>query len=115
MTVGPQLAIRRWVPVTMFVRPTTGLIREVAEPMPGDAIAKAIVAELVPEGKKTDWTMFYGVGGGFDINFNPHFALRVQADYVWDHLFPDVLREGRPTIRFSVGPAFNFGPNIVGR
>jgi hypothetical protein len=73
------------------------------------------VAELAPEGVKKDWTMFYGVGGGMDLNFGPHFALRVQADYVWDHLFPDILREGRPTIRFSVGPAFNFGRNIIGR
>jgi hypothetical protein len=113
-TAGPQVAVRRWVPITPFIRPSIGLIRELAEPKPMDAIATAIVHDLAPEGTKKDWTMFYGVGGGFDINFNPHFALRVQADYVWDHLFPDVLTEGRPTLRFSVGPAFNFGRNIVG-
>jgi hypothetical protein len=31
---------------------------------------------------------------------------------VWDHLFPDLLQEGRFTVRFSCGPAFNFGSNI---
>ena len=29
--------------------------------------------------------MFYGAGGGIDFNVTPHFALRVQADYVLDH------------------------------
>lgn len=114
-TLGPQLAIRKWVPITPFIRPSIGLIREVATPNPGDAIARAVVTQLSPEPDKKDWTWFYGAGAGFDINFNPHFALRVQADYVWDHLFPDILREGRPTLRFSVGPAFNFGRNIVGK
>lgn len=113
MTVGPQLAIRKWVPITPFLRPSIGLIREVAVPKPGDAIASGIVNQLAPEGKKKDWTMFYGAGAGVDINFNPHFALRVQADYVWDHLFPEILREGRPTLRLSIGPAFNFGRNII--
>jgi hypothetical protein len=31
---------------------------------------------------------------------------------VHDHLFSDLLTEGRYTVRFSTGPAFNFGPNI---
>lgn len=110
---GPQVAFRRWVPVTPFIRPSIGLIREVATPKPADPIAKAIVAQLAPEGKKIDWTPFYGVGGGVDLNFTRHLALRVQADFVWDHLFPDILREGRKTVRFSIGPAFNFGKNIM--
>jgi hypothetical protein len=41
-----------------------------------------------------------------------HLAWRVQADLVYDHLFNDLLRDGRFTTRFSVGPAFNFGRNI---
>jgi hypothetical protein len=28
------------------------------------------------------------------------------------HLFNDLLRNGRWTVRFSAGPAFNFGKNI---
>ena len=53
-----------------------------------------------------------GLGGGFDILFSKHFALRTQVDVVYDHLFNDLLADGRWTVRFSVGPAFNFGKNI---
>jgi len=63
-------------------------------------------------GKKTDTTWFLGVGGGFDILFNHHFAFRTQVDVVYDHLFNDLLKDGRWTTRFSAGPAFNFGKNI---
>jgi hypothetical protein len=31
---------------------------------------------------------------------------------VYDHLFNDVLKDGRWTVRFSIGPCFNFGRNI---
>jgi len=32
---------------------------------------------------------------------------------VYDHLFTDLMTNGRFTTRFSCGPAYNFGPNIV--
>ena len=112
--VGPQLAYRHFSKLTLFLRPVyAGGIREVATPNPGDPIAKGIVAQLVPSGKKTDWAGFVGFGGGFDILFTHHFGLRTQADLVYDHLFNDLLQNGRYTVRFSVGPAFNFGRNIV--
>lgn len=60
--------------------------------------------QLAPSGKKTDWTKFYGVGGGVDFNLTKHFALRVQADFVRDHLFDDLLKDSRNTVRFSIGP-----------
>jgi len=63
--------------------------------------------------KKKDWTGFYGFGGGVDSILTRHFAIRLQSDVVYDHLFNDILKDGRWTIRFSVGPAFFFGPNIV--
>jgi len=111
--VGPQLAYRHFSQLTLFLRPVyAGAIREVATPNPGDPIAKMIVAQLLPSGKKTDWTGFVGFGGGFDILFTHHFALRTQADLVHDHLFNDILKDARWTVRFSVGPAFNFGKNI---
>lgn len=115
--VGPQLAYRRLRHATLFFRPVfAGLIRETATPKPpaGDLIAAGIVAQLAPEAKMTDTTWFMGFGGGFDILASKNFAFRVQADLVYDHLFPDVLRSGRWTTRFSVGPAFNFGRNIAG-
>ncbi|MGA3326967.1 MAG: hypothetical protein ABSF45_21090 [Terriglobia bacterium] len=117
VTGGPQLAYRHFSKITLFVRPSVGAIHEVATPQPaaGDPVAKGIVAQLAPGGKKTDWTIFYGFGGGTDFLFSKHVALRVQADLVYDHLFNDLLQDGRFTVRFSVGPCFNFGKNIAKR
>jgi len=111
--LGPQLAYRHFSKVTFFLRPSMGAIREVATPKPKDPIAAAIAAQLAPAGKKTDTTGFYGFGYGFDILLSRHFAIRTQGDLVWDHLFNDLLRDGRWTTRFSIGPCFNFGPNIL--
>jgi hypothetical protein len=112
ITGGPQFAYRHFSKITLFVRPSVGAILEVATPQPSDAIAKLVVAALAPSGKKTDTTVFYGGGGGVDLLFSKHVALRVQADLVYDHLFNDLLKDGRYTVRFSVGPCFNFGKNI---
>lgn len=111
--MGPQFAYRHFKHFTLFVRPSMGAIREQATPKPGDPIAAGVVAGLTPTGKKVDWQGFYGVGYGFDILFSKHFAWRTQSDLVWDHLFNDILRDGRWTVRFSAGPCFNFGRNIV--
>ena len=111
--MGPQLAFRHFSKVTIFVRPNFGAIREVATPKPRDPIASAIVQQLAPAGKKRDWQGTYGFGGGVDLLFSKHVAFRVQADFVYDHLFNDILKDGRHTVRFSVGPCFNFGRNIV--
>jgi hypothetical protein len=110
---GPQLEYRHFKKVTLFLRPSVGAIHEVATPQPADAISKIIVAALAPTGKKTDSTLFYGFGGGVDFNVTKHIGLRVQADLVYDHLFSDILQDGRLTTRFSVGPNFNLGKNIA--
>jgi len=112
--VGPQLAYRHFTNMTFFLRPDLGAIHEVATPRPAgnDLIAWGIVSQLAPSGKKTDWTPFYGFGGGADFLFSKHIGLRVQSDLVYDHLFSDLLKDGRFTVRFSVGPIFNFGKNI---
>jgi len=109
---GPQLAYRHYSKVTLFVRPSIGAIYERATPHPTDVITTAVVNQLAPSGYKTDWTPFYGFGGGADLIFSKHVALRVQADLVYDHLFSDILKDGRLTTRFSIGPCFNFGKNI---
>lgn len=109
---GPQLAFRNWRRMTLLLRPSMGIIHEVATPKPGDAIATAIVAQLAPHGQKTNRTPFVGIGGGVDILLTKHFAWRVQSDFVYDHLFNDLLKDGRMTVRFSVGPCFNFGKNV---
>jgi hypothetical protein len=110
---GPQLAYRHLKHETLFLRPVfAGIIHEVATPKPGDAIATAIVAQLAPSGKKTDNVLFVGFGGGFDILFSRNVGWRTQADLVYDHLFNDLLKDGRFTVRFSTGPCFNFGKNV---
>jgi len=109
---GPQLAYRHYSKITLFLRPDFGAIYERATPHPVGEIPVLVVGQLAPSGYKTDWTPFYGFGGGVDLLFSKHVALRVQADLVYDHLFSDLLKDGRLTTRFSIGPCFNFGSNI---
>jgi hypothetical protein len=110
---GPQLASHHWTHFTLFVRPSVGAIHEVATPHPGDPIATLVANQLAPTGYKTDWTAFYGAGGGVDFLVSKHIAIRTQADLVYDHLFNDLLKDGRLTVRFSAGPCFNFGQNMA--
>lgn len=112
--VGPQLAYRGMTHATLFLRPVfAGAMREVATPHPTDPIALSVANELAPSGRKTDIAPFVGFGGGFDIIISRTVSFRTQADLVYDHLFNDLLKDGRFTVRFSVGPAFNFGKNIA--
>jgi hypothetical protein len=114
IAVGPQLAYRHLARATLFFRPVyAGIMHEAATPQPQDAVVKALVAGLISTPTKTDNVLFIGFGGGFDILFGHHFAWRTQADLVYDHLFNDLMKDGRFTTRFSSGPAFNFGKNIV--
>ena len=110
--LGPQLEYRHWQRVTLFIRPSVGAIHETATVRPVGPIAQMILAQLVPSGKKTDWTGFYGFGGGTDLIFGDHLSIRLQADFVHDHLFNDLLG-GRNTVRMSIGPSFHFGRNIA--
>jgi hypothetical protein len=109
---GPQLMFRHWKVITPFLRPSLGAMHEVATPKPSDPIATAIVHQLAPSGEKQDWVGFYGVGGGFDITPAKHFGFRIQADFVHDYLYNDLLKAGRNTVRFSVGPRVIFGRNV---
>lgn len=109
---GPQLMYRHWAVVTPFIRPSLGAIHETATPTASDPIAAAVVKQLSPTGKKEDWRPFYGIGGGFDFNVSKHLGFRVQSDFVWDYLYNDLLKSGRHTIRFSVGPHLSLGRNV---
>jgi hypothetical protein len=111
---GPQLAYRHFRSVTLFARPSLGAVRQTATPHvnPADPVATAIVAALVPSGQKTDWQGFYGFGGGLDWNATRHIGLRMQTDFVYWHLFNDLI-DGTWTVRYSVGPTFHFGRNIL--
>ena len=110
---GPQLEYRHFRRVTLFVRPSIGAIYESATPHPSDPITTAIIQQLAPSGKKTDWEAFYGFGGGADLNFLRFASIRLQADFVHNNLFSDILKSSRNTVRLSIGPAFHFGRNIV--
>jgi len=111
--MGPQLAYRHWKPVTLFVRPSLGAIRQRVTPHPTDPVATAIVAQLVPAGTKLDWQGFYGFGGGLEWNATRHFGIRAQTDVVYWDLFNDLLAHGSWTTRYAFGLAYHFGRNIV--
>jgi hypothetical protein len=115
ITAGPQYDYRHFKKVTLFLRPSIGAIYEEAQVKTAglDPIARGVVKQLAPSGKKTDWTPFYGFGGGFDYLATKHLGVRVQADFVHDHLFSDLLKHGRNTVRLSIGPTFRFGKNVA--
>jgi Outer membrane protein beta-barrel domain len=113
-SAGPQVSYRHFKAVTLFIRPDLGAMHETARPVPtADPVAQGIINQLAPGGVKTDWVAFYGFGGGVDLNITPHFSLRIQADLVHDHLFNDLLKDSRNTVRFAIGPGFQWGKNVA--
>lgn len=112
-TVGPEFPYRRFKRFTPYIRPSVGIINEVATGHPADRLTSIVVQSIAPSGKEEEYTAFYGFGGGVAFNVTRHFSLVVQGDFVHDHLFPDLLRSGRNTIRVSIGPGFQFGKNVT--
>lgn len=111
--LGPQLTYRHYKPVTLFIRPSLGAIRQKVTPHPTDPVSTAIVEQLVPAGYKVDWSGFYGFGGGLDWNATRHFGVRAQTDVVYWRLFNDLLANGTWTTRYSIGLTYRFGKNII--
>lgn len=107
---GPQLNLRKWNKVTLFVRPGLGLIHESADLNLAGLTALGVPTNALPgvSSHLTDTVLFYGGGGGFDINASKHVGFRFSVDYVHSHLFSDLLKP-RNTARFSVGPTWRFG------
>jgi Outer membrane protein beta-barrel domain len=113
-SAGPQINIRHFKPVTIFIRPALGSLHEVANLHPKDPFATQVAVVLAgPSMQKTDTVTFYGVGGGLDFNITQHFGLRTAADYVHYNMFSNVLGNSQNTVRWSIGPTFRFGGNIV--
>jgi hypothetical protein len=110
---GSQLEYRRFAKTTILIHPVLCAFRVSATLHPGDPIATAVAAQLVPSGKKLDWTGGYGMGGGTDVRVSQHLSARMQADAVWSHPMNDLLGKGFWIYRFSVGPSFHFGRNIA--
>jgi hypothetical protein len=111
-TAGPQFNFRQLRWVTFFVRPAIGGMHETATLKPNTPALALVVQQLAPSGKRSDLEPFFGVGGGFDLNASKHVAVRVGFDYVHVNLFEGLLKEGRNSLRISVGPTFRFGPNV---
>jgi opacity protein-like surface antigen len=113
VTAGPEFPYRRFKRFTPYIRPSAGLINETATAHPTDELTRIVVHAVAPSGMESEWTAFYGFGGGCAINVSKHFSLVVQGDFVHDHLFPDLLQTGHNTIRFSIGPGFQFGGDVT--
>lgn len=111
-SAGPQLNYRHFNKLTLWARPALGVMHEDVTARPSDPIQTAIVAGLVPGGKKVDTVVFYGAGWGFDVNATKHVALRVGFDFVHVNLFEGFLAEGRNSLRMSIGPTWRFGKNV---
>lgn len=113
-SAGPQINIRHFQQVTFFVRPALGALHESASLSPSDPVTKALVAGLVGKGlQKSDTVIFYGFGGGMDFNIAQHVSISTAADFVHYDMFSGLLNGGRNTVRFSIGPKFHFGQNIM--
>ena len=111
--LGPTLVIRHFKRFGILLHPSLGAVRELATPYPNDEITTYAVSLFFTGKHKLDWQGFYGVGGGIDLKATKHFGLRMHADLVYDHLFNDLLGQGRWTVRASIGPSFHFGKNIA--
>ena len=119
-TAGSQLNYRHFSKVTLFIRPSLAAFRlnATAHPRPGtpdEVVVGALIATnvLQPNATITDWTGAYGVGGGADFAINKHFGIRAQMDAVWNHPFNYVVADGGWSYRFSIGPSFHFGRNVL--
>ena len=120
-TAGPTLDYRHFSKVTLFIRPSLAAFRISATPHPrnaGDATVVAALEQgnyLTPQGTITNWTGAYGVGGGAELRLTNHFGVRAQLDAIWNHPFNAILGDGGWSYRYSVGPTFHFGRNILVR
>ncbi len=111
-TAGPQINIRKFKKVTIFVHPDLGAIHEKVTAAPKTTLQGLLANALVPGGTRSDTTYFYGVGGGLQYGLTKHFGIRFTADYVRLHLFSNLLADSRNSLRFGIGPSFNFGKNV---
>ena len=107
---GPQFYLRKWEKITFFARPGFGGIHEAADINLTQVIP--VLEELgipVPSAHQTDTQLFFGLGGGFDLNVSRRIGLRFATDWVNTHLFNNLLTNRQNYVRFAVGPAFRWG------
>jgi len=110
--VGPQVHFRFLHRATFFIRPAGGMLHESITLSPDNPLTAALVGQIVPSHQKSDLTIFYGGGGGVDLNVSKHVGVRVAADFVHYRLFNDLLATGQNSVRLSLAPIFRFGGNV---
>ncbi len=109
--VGPQIYIRHWKAVTFLARPGLGGIHEEADialpPQLGQLLT--LLGATTPKSHQTDTAVFFGLGGGFDLNISRPVGIRFATDWVNTHLFTNLLVNRQNYVRFSIGPTFRWG------
>jgi Outer membrane protein beta-barrel domain len=108
---GPQFYLRKWEKVTLFARPGFGGIHEnanIAFPLGLGQLFQTLGIPL-PSAHQTDTELFFGLGGGFDLNVSRKVGVRFAADWVNTHLFSNLLVPRQNYVRFSFGPTFRWG------
>ncbi len=108
---GPQFYLRAWPKVTFLARPGFGGIHESANiTFPSQLVPLFTVLGIpLPSSHQTDTQLFFGLGGGFDINVTRKIGARFAADWVNTHLFSSLLVPRQNYVRFSIGPTFRWG------
>jgi hypothetical protein len=111
---GPQFNYRRLKKVTFFVRPALGALHANFVAKPNNPMIAQLVSGLLSGSmSQSDTAVFYGFGGGFTWEANPHFGIRVASDFVHYDFFSDFLNGGRNSVRITVGTKFGWGKNIL--
>lgn len=108
---GPQFYLRKWEKFTLFARPGFGGIHEKADIAFPPALAPlfGFLSLPVPNSHQTDTQVFFGLGGGVDVNISKKVGVRFAADWVNTHLFSNLLAPRQNYLRFSIGPTFRWG------
>jgi len=108
---GPQFYLRKWEKVTFLARPGFGGIHEKADiAFPPALIPLFTLLQLpLPSAHQSDTQLFFGLGGGFDLNVSKRVGIRFATDWVNTHLFSNLLVPRQNYIRFSAGPTFRWG------
>ncbi len=109
--VGPQLYWRKWRQITFLGRPGLGVIHATADVNLPPQLAGLLgqLGAQVPSAHQTDTRLFFGLGGGFDLNVSKHVGLRVTADWINTHLYPNILSDRQNFVRLTIGPTFRWG------
>jgi len=109
--VGPQFYWRKWPQVTFLGRPGLGVIHATADVNLPPQLA-GLLGELgapVPSAHQVDTRLFVGLGGGADFNVSKRVGVRVTADWINTHLYPNLLSNRQNFVRLTIGPTFRWG------